>query len=119
MTVTTSELTALTGTELTEATLNTIISTAQSEVTTMLNLFGISTYDSTDFDNAVKKIAVALIIQRHKLDGTMPDNLSIGGINVSHNPDGAIKILYDQALNIVQKIALKNAGFRQIFRRVN
>jgi len=119
MSVTTDEIVALTGTELDNSVISSLISMAESEVTSFLNLSGITSYDSTDFDNAVRKIAVAHVIQRHKLDGTMPANLNIGGMSMSHDPDGAIKMLYDEARDILKRIMRKNAGIRQIIRKVN
>ncbi|MDD2679081.1 MAG: hypothetical protein PHS81_04325 [Candidatus Nanoarchaeia archaeon] len=99
---TTEELLHLTGTKVSEEALIEMIAQADREIDARLYMAGLSPPGANDMlKTASLKLATAAVFTRHRMDGTMPPNLSIGDIGVGDNPDRAIQQLKEDAYAIV------------------
>jgi len=114
-----TELVDHTGTKLSQTTLEGIISVADYEINSMLRASGISGGNSGDLKAASLKLSEIGVIRRHRMDGTMPRRMKIGGIEVEDDPDRAITDLRDEAHRIIREIIKSGRTYRNVMRVVN
>ncbi len=100
---TTSELLALTGTELAEEVLEEIIAQADREVGAQIYSAGLTPPGSDDALKAASlKFSIAGVVTRHRMDGTAPGTLTVGDQTASDDPDTAIDALRAEAKELVR-----------------
>ena len=116
---TVSELSAVTGTDLSDAILGHIIALADLEISAVLRANGISSSNTNDLKVASLKLSIAGVITRHRMDGTMPDQLSVGQMSIGNNADAAIQELRSDAYTILRGVIASNRSWRNIVRKVN
>ena len=109
------ELVNLTGSELTVNELNEIIVQADSEIDGLLYAAGLTPPSSDSILKAASlKLSIAGVVTRHRMDGTQPSSLSIGGLSLSDNLDGAITELRNGAKSLIDAYIRKaTAALRQ------
>ena len=109
------ELVNLTGSELTVNELNEIIVQADSEIDGLLYAAGLTPPGSDSILKAASlKLSIAGVVTRHRMDGTQPSSLSIGGLSLSDNLDGAITELRNGAKSLIDAYIRKaTAALRQ------
>jgi hypothetical protein len=104
------EIKSLTGTELDSAVIEEIIEQADNEINALIYASGLTPPTSDSILKAAsEKLSVIGIITRHRMDGTMPSSLSLGGLSMSDNLDAAIKDLRTSANVLVQSYITKNS----------
>lgn len=109
------ELVNLTGSELTVNELDEIIVQADSEIDACLYEAGLTPPGSDSILKAASlKLSIAGVVTRHRMDGTQPSSLSIGGLSLSDNLDGAITELRNGAKSLIDAYIRKaTAALRQ------
>jgi len=109
------ELVNLTGSELTVKELDEIIVQADSEIDACLYEAGLTPPGSDSILKAASlKLSIAGVVTRHRMDGTQPSSLSIGGLSLSDNLDGAITELRNGAKSLIDAYIRKaTAALRQ------
>jgi len=109
------ELVNLTGSELTVNELDEIIVQADSEIDACLYEAGLTPPGSDSILKAASlKLSIAGVVTRHRMDGTQPGSLSIGGLSLSDNLDGAITELRNGAKSLIDAYIRKaTAALRQ------
>lgn len=95
---TNAKLTQMTGTTLSSTIQDALILEADYEINSYLYAAGLTPPASdTTLEAASLKLSTALVMTRHRMDGTMPGSLNIGDFSMSDNLDGAISELRNGA----------------------
>jgi|GEM_PF-5001804 len=87
---TVAELTAYTGSSLTESEQQALIDLADMEIDARLAAHKLSGSGDAAIRAASLHLAAALMRTRYRMDGTMPSSSSSGGVSQSDNADAAI-----------------------------
>ncbi|MHC1597234.1 MAG: hypothetical protein ACXQT3_02845 [Methermicoccaceae archaeon] len=82
---TSAEVIALTGSSLSSATVDSIIAIADDEIDARLEREGLSITGSTPAQIAVasRYLSSALVLERQRADGTLPDSVRVGDMQVA------------------------------------
>ena len=82
---TSTEVIALTGSSLSSATVDSIISLADDEIDAQLEREGLSITGSTPAQIAVASLYLssALVLERQRADGTLPDSMRVGDMQMA------------------------------------
>lgn len=116
MRATYTEIVNLTGSELPQTVLEEIINQADREIDAFLEANDVPNADSGSLKAACILLSIAGVITRHRMDGTMPAGISVGGISLSDNPDAAIERLRNDAYKILYGVVKKARTYRRIMR---
>lgn len=114
-----TELAALTGSALAQATLEAIIAQSDRAIDAKLRRAGITGANTTDLKAVSLEYSIAGLLTRYRLDGTKPASLSMGGFSMSDNIDSAIDEHMKTGDELLEGIIKKNRSYRQIVRVVN
>lgn len=112
---TNAKLTQMTGTTLSSTIQDAMILEADYEINGWLYEAGITPPGSdTTLEAASLKLSTALVMTRHRMDGTQPGSLSIGEFSMSDNIDAAITSLREGAKSLVDSYIakVKTASYR-------
>lgn len=97
-----TELTALTGTTLSQTIQEAIIAQADREIDGILAKEDVSGVASGLIKSASLELSIAGVITRHRMDGTMPSSLTEGGFTMSDSLDAAISQHRTLAYKMIQ-----------------
>lgn len=116
---TVDEVKNLTGTDLSDAIVESVIEQSDREIDAILRANGISGGNANDLKAASTKLSIAGVMTRHRMDGTQPSSLSIGDISTSDDINAAIAELKEQAYQMIRSIIRANRSNRTVMRVVN
>ena len=92
----------LTGTTLSQSIIEAIIDQSDREIDGILSKADLSG-SATGLIKAVSiELSIAGIITRHRMDGTMPSSITLGGLTMADNLDAAVNYHRQIALKYVQ-----------------
>lgn len=100
----------LTGTTLSQSIIEAIIAQSDREITGILAKVGLSGSATGLVKSASIELSIAGIITRHRMDGTMPSTITLGGLTMSDNLDAAINYHRQVGLRYVQDFIDANSG---------
>lgn len=116
---TNAELTALTGTALSTTIQDAIIAQADREIDAMLYEAGLTPPASdTMLKGASLDMSIAGVMTRHRMDGTQPSSLTVGGVSSSDNIDAAIRELRAKAVGSVNAYISKTKAAARLSSRI-
>lgn len=92
----------MTGTTLSQTIIEAIIAQSDREIDGILSKVDLSGSATGLIKAASIELSIAGIITRHRMDGTMPSSIAIGGLTMSDNLDASINYHRELGLKYVQ-----------------
>lgn len=91
-----------TGTTLSQTIIEAVIAQADREIDGLLSKAGLSGGGTGLIKAASIEFSIAGIITRHRMDGTMPSSITLGGLSMSDNLDALISLHRANGMRFVQ-----------------
>ncbi|MHC1602351.1 MAG: hypothetical protein ACXQS4_03880 [Methermicoccaceae archaeon] len=109
---TSTEVIALTGSSLSPSTIDSLIAIADSDIDAQLSREGLSITGSTppDVSMASLYLSSALVLERQRADGTLPDSAKVGDMQLSQNIEATIKRYREMAANFLRAYIADQKG---------
>ncbi len=98
---TVEDLVAATGSAYDAVTLQALIDRADRQIDARLAVHGLSGSGGI-ITEASLSLSISMLLTRMRIDGTKPSSLSIGGLSMSDNIDGAIAALEAKAAQLIE-----------------
>jgi hypothetical protein len=107
-----TELTQLTGSALSQSVLEAIIAQADREIDGILVKENLSGSATGLIKAASLELSIAGVITRHRMDGTMPSSITLGGLTMADNLDAQISQHRSNGLMYVQNYIDENSSYK-------
>lgn len=109
---TSTEVIALTGSSLSSSIVDSIISIADGDIDAQLAREGLTISGATPPDIAMASLylSAALVLERQRVDGTLPDSARVGDMQLSQNIEATIKRYREMAAFFLRAYIAKQKG---------